>query len=90
MHSITQSWTVGTTTYYRHKVTIKNMSQKPITSIKLVAQNLLGSIWGLTPAPEKDTYVLPEWVKVLQPGSEINFVYVQGGPQAKFSVLSYQ
>ncbi|CAN0909125.1 Endoglucanase 5 [Linum grandiflorum] len=89
VHSISKSWRVGAMRYYRHKVTMKNTSQKPITGMKLLAQNLSGSLWGLTPTPEKDTYELPEWHKVLQPGSEINFVYVQGGPQAKFSVLSY-
>ncbi|CAN0909117.1 Endoglucanase 5 [Linum grandiflorum] len=89
VHAISKSWRVGATRYYRHKVTMKNTSQKPINGMKLLAQNLSGPLWGLTPTPEKDTYELPEWHKVLQPGSEINFVYVQGGPQAKFSVLSY-
>ncbi|CAN1255086.1 Endoglucanase 5 [Linum perenne] len=89
LHSITKSWTVGTTTYYRHKVMIKNASQKPISGLKLAAENLTGPLWGLTQEPGKNTYILPEWIKALHPGSDISFVYVQGGPQAKFRVLSY-
>lgn len=76
-------------TYYRHKVIIKNKLQKPVTDLKLVIENLSGSIWGLSPTNERNTYVLPQGLKVLKPGSECSFVYVQGGPQAKVSVLSY-
>ncbi|KAJ1427633.1 Six-hairpin glycosidase superfamily [Sesbania bispinosa] len=89
LHSITSSWTVGTSTYYRHKVVMKNTSQKPISDIKLVIENLSGSLWGLTPTKEKNTYELPQWVKVLKPGSECTFVYVQGGPQARISIQSF-
>ncbi|GFZ00332.1 glycosyl hydrolase 9C1 [Actinidia rufa] len=88
-HSITKEWTVGRTTYYRHKVTIKNISQKPITYLKLNIEKLLGSVWGLSPTQEHNTYELPQWHKILKPGSECSFVYVQGGPQAKVSVQSY-
>ncbi|KAJ6365960.1 hypothetical protein OIU77_002514 [Salix suchowensis] len=38
---------------------------------------------------QRNTYELPQWQKVLQPGSECSFVYVQGGPQAKVTVQSY-
>ncbi|KAJ1440400.1 Six-hairpin glycosidase superfamily [Sesbania bispinosa] len=48
-----------------------------------------GSLWGLTPTKEKNTYELPQWVKVLKPGSECTFVYVQGGPQAKITIQSF-
>ncbi|XP_065866470.1 endoglucanase 5 [Euphorbia lathyris] len=89
VHSITDTWTVGTTTYYRHKVIIKNVSQKPITELKLLIEEMTGSPWGLKPTQEKNTYELPEWLKVLQPGSDCTFVYVQGGPQAKVTVQSY-
>ena len=89
VHSITNSWTVGTTTYYRHKVVIKNTSEKPISDLKLEIQNLSGSIWGLSPTSEKNIYEIPQWLKVLNPGSVCIFVYVQEGPQAKISVLSY-
>ncbi|XVF44543.1 hypothetical protein PTKIN_Ptkin02bG0133000 [Pterospermum kingtungense] len=89
LHSITKTWNVGSTTYYRHKVIIKNTSQKPITDLKLQIEDLLGSFWGLSPTPVKNTYELPRWLTVLKPGSECSFVYVQGGPQAKVSVLSY-
>ncbi|KAL0364608.1 UNVERIFIED_CONTAM: Endoglucanase 5 [Sesamum angustifolium] len=89
VHVITNSWTVSKETYYRHKVIIKNVSQKPITGLKLYFESLTGSLWGLTPTQDKNTYVLPEWIKVFEPGSECTFVYIQGGGQAKISVQSY-
>nr|GEV38072.1 endoglucanase 5 [Tanacetum cinerariifolium] len=89
LHSITDSWTVGRIAYYRHKVIVKNQSGKPITDLKLEIENLSGSLWGLSPTQNKNIYELPEWIKVINPGSEFNFVYVQGGPQAKISVQSY-
>ncbi|NP_001313660.1 endoglucanase 5-like precursor [Gossypium hirsutum] len=90
LHSITNTWNVGKTTYYRHKVVIKNTSEKPITDLKLVLEDLSGNLWGLSPTPVKNTYELPPWLKVLNPGSDCSFVYIQEGPQAKVSVLSYQ
>ncbi|KAJ7954534.1 Endoglucanase [Quillaja saponaria] len=89
LHSITSTWTIGTTTYYRHKVIIKNTSEKPISDLKLVIDNLSGSLWGLNPTEDKNTYQLPQFLKIFNPGSECSFVYIQGGPQAKISVLSY-
>ncbi|KAL9420292.1 hypothetical protein AB3S75_037966 [Citrus x aurantiifolia] len=89
LHSIASTWNVGETTYYKHKVIIKNTSQKPITDLKVAIENLSGSLWGLSPTLENRTYQLPPWLKVLKPGSQCTFVYVQGGPQAKVSVLSY-
>ena len=89
LHSITNTWNVGKTTYYRHKVIIKNTSKKPVTDLKLLVEDLSGSLWGLSPTPGKNTYELPQWLRVLKPGSECSFVYVQGGPQAKVSVLRY-
>ncbi|KAJ0959192.1 putative cellulase [Helianthus annuus] len=88
-HTITDSWTVGRIAYYRHKVTIKNQSRKPITDLKLEIENLSGALWGLSPTRNKNIYELPKWIKVIKPGSECSFVYVQGGPQAKVSVQSY-
>ncbi|KAD3641938.1 hypothetical protein E3N88_31162 [Mikania micrantha] len=88
-HTITDSWTIGRIAYYRHKVTIKNQSEKPITSLKLEIENLSGAIWGLSPTQNKNIYELPKWIKVIEPGSECSFVYVQGGPQAMVSVQSY-
>lgn len=89
LHSISTSWTIGATTYYRHKVMIKNTSLKPISDLKLVIENLSGSLWGLSPTKEKNTYELPQWLKILNPGSECTFVYVQGGPQAKITIQSF-
>ncbi|KAL3818654.1 hypothetical protein ACJIZ3_004559 [Penstemon smallii] len=89
LHSITNTWAVGKDTYYRHQVILKNVSQKPITELKLYFENLTGSIWGLSPTQEKNIYQFPEWIKVMEPGSEITFVYIQGGAQAKISVQSY-
>ncbi|KAJ0812028.1 putative cellulase [Helianthus annuus] len=88
-HTITDSWTVGGIGYYRHKVIIKNRSEKPITDLKLEIENLSGAIWGLSPTQNKNIYELPKWIKVIKPGSECSFVYVQGGPQAKVSVQSF-
>ncbi|EOX99137.1 Glycosyl hydrolase 9C1 isoform 2 [Theobroma cacao] len=89
LHSVTSSWNVGKATYYRHRVIIKNTSGKPITDLKLLVEDLSGTLWGLSPTPVKNTYKLPHWLRVLKPGSECSFVYVQGGPQAKVSVLGY-
>ncbi|XP_060195705.1 endoglucanase 5 [Lycium barbarum] len=89
LHSIISTWTIGPTTYYKHKVAVKSTSQNPITDLKLVVENLSGSLWGLSPCPEKNTYELPQWNRVLKPGSELIFVYIQGGAQAKISIKSY-
>ncbi|PIN26472.1 Cellulase [Handroanthus impetiginosus] len=89
LDSITNSWTVGKETYYRHTVIIKNISQKPITELKLYFERLTGSLWGLSPTQDKDIYELPEWIKVLQPGSECSFLYIQGDAQVKILVQSY-
>ncbi|KAE9455545.1 hypothetical protein C3L33_12553, partial [Rhododendron williamsianum] len=84
LHSITDTWTVGRTSYYRHKVIIRNVSQKPITDLKLRFENFSGSIWGLSPTQDKNTYALPRWLKVLKPGSECSFVYIQGDRKLSF------
>ncbi|KAL4638276.1 hypothetical protein ACB092_03G135300 [Castanea dentata] len=89
LHSITSTWTIAQSAYYRHKVLIKNTSQKPITDLKLLIEKLSGPLWGLSPTNVKNIYELPLWQKVLNPGAECIFVYIQGGPQAKLSVLSY-
>ncbi|XP_047956995.1 endoglucanase 5-like [Salvia hispanica] len=89
LHSITKTWTVGKETYYRHKVVMKNVSNKPISEMKLYFENLTGSLWGLIPTKEKNMYQFPQWLKVLNPGSECSFVYIQGGAQAKISIQSY-
>ncbi|KAI3421653.1 Endoglucanase [Psidium guajava] len=88
LHSITSSWNHGGATYYRHQVIIKNTSQKPVSDLKLRIENLSGSFWGITATQEKNIYQLPH-LQVLKPGSQYVFVYVQGGPQAKISVVSY-
>lgn len=87
LHTITHTWTIGDATYYRHKVILKNTSTKPITGLKLGLENLTGSLWGLSKTNEKNTYELPHWHNVLKPGEQCSFVYVQGGPQAKVSIL---
>lgn len=68
---------------------MKNVSKKPITDLKLTFEGLEGSLWGLSPTQEKNTYELPQWLKILQPGSDCTFVYIQGGSQAKVSIQSY-
>ncbi|GAB4842799.1 hypothetical protein Ancab_012777 [Ancistrocladus abbreviatus] len=89
LHSITSSWTTRGITYYRHKVIVKNTSRKPITNLRLKIENLTGQLYGLSPTREKNIYQTPQHLKVLNAGSEFQFVYVQGGPQAKISVVSY-
>ncbi|XP_039068772.1 endoglucanase 5-like [Hibiscus syriacus] len=89
LHSITSTWNVGKTTYYRHKVVIKNISGKPITDLKVAVEDLRGPLWGLSPTPVKNTYELPQWFAVLKPDADCNFVYIQEGPQAEVSVLNY-
>ncbi|KAK1296960.1 Endoglucanase 5 [Acorus calamus] len=89
IHSITNSWVSEGATHYRHKVIVKNMSKKPITELRLSFENLTGELWGLSPSSEKNVYVLPSWLKVLHPGEEFSFVYIQGGPQAKVSIIGY-
>lgn len=79
----------GNTRYYRHKVIIKNNSKKPISDLKLKIEDLSGPIWGLNPTGQKNTYQLPPWQMTLKAGQAYDFVYVQGGPQATVSVLSY-
>ncbi|KAI9125033.1 hypothetical protein K1719_003649 [Acacia pycnantha] len=88
VHSITNSWNEGATTYYRHQVMIKNASKKPISDVKFEIENLSGPLWGLSPTQDRNVYELPQWLHVLNPGSQCIVVYIQGGPQAKFSVLS--
>uniref|UniRef100_A0A1J3I9Q1 Endoglucanase n=1 Tax=Noccaea caerulescens TaxID=107243 RepID=A0A1J3I9Q1_NOCCA len=89
LHSITTNWMAGNTRYYRHKVIIKNNSQKPITDLKLKIENLSGPIYGLIPTGQKNTYQLPQWQQTLRAGQAYGFVYIQGGPQAKVTVLTY-
>ncbi|KAL5983073.1 hypothetical protein ACLOJK_017153 [Asimina triloba] len=90
VHKITNTWTSGGETYHRYKVIIENKSGNAIKELKLKMEDLSGSLWGLSPVVgEKDTFHLPPWIQVLQPGSQCTFTYVQGGPQAKISILSY-
>ncbi|XP_020598191.1 endoglucanase 13 isoform X1 [Phalaenopsis equestris] len=88
-HSITNTWSDKGVEYYRHKVTVINKSGNPITNLKLAVENLSGPLWGLSSTREKNTYVLPAWLKVLYPNKQFVFVYVQGGLQAKVSVISH-
>ncbi|KAG7979809.1 hypothetical protein I3843_05G149800 [Carya illinoinensis] len=90
LHSITSTWTTQEMTHYKHKVIIKNTSGKPITDLKLAIEDLTGPLWGLSPTNKKNIYEVPQWQNVLKPGSQCVFVYIQGGPQAKVSVLSWK
>lgn len=89
IHTITSTWMVSKESYYRHQVKIKNTSGKPISDLKLRLENLSGPIWGLSPTQQKGIYELPPWLRLLQPGSECVFIYIQEGPQAKVTVSSY-
>ncbi|KMT02637.1 hypothetical protein BVRB_9g203180 [Beta vulgaris subsp. vulgaris] len=89
MHSITASWDDKGKTYYRHKVLIKNTSMKTVRDLKLKIDNLSGPIYGLMPTSQKKIYQVPPHLKALLAGAELSFVYIQGGPQAKVSIHSY-
>ncbi|KAL4186158.1 hypothetical protein AMTRI_Chr09g32390 [Amborella trichopoda] len=89
IHSITKTWESMGKTYYRHKVSMVNKSGKPVKALKLKIENLQGPIWGLSLSKLGGTYELPPWFQALKPWAHYDFVYVQGGPQAKVSVLSY-
>ncbi|KAL9265207.1 Endoglucanase 5-like protein [Drosera capensis] len=80
----------GGETYYRHKVIVKNTSKSPIANLKLQIENFTGQLYGLSPMAEKGVYGTPKNLRVLNSGSEFQFVFIQGGPQAKVSVISYQ
>jgi hypothetical protein len=70
--------------------TAKNTCGHPITYLKLHVKGLSGPIYGVLAAKEKDTYELPAWVTSLAAGEQLTIVYIQGGPAAKFSVVSYK
>ncbi|GMH11922.1 hypothetical protein Nepgr_013763 [Nepenthes gracilis] len=89
LHSITSTWSSEGVTYYRHRVLVKNTSEMPIADLKLKIENLTGLLYGLNPTREKGIYETPQWLRVLKPGSEFPVIYIQGGPQAKISVASY-
>uniref|UniRef100_A0A7N0ZXN9 Endoglucanase n=1 Tax=Kalanchoe fedtschenkoi TaxID=63787 RepID=A0A7N0ZXN9_KALFE len=89
-HTVTKTWVTGKETQYRHQVVIKNTSEKTISSLKLAFDHLSGPLWGLTATAVKNTFELPQWMHGLQPGAECTVVYVQGGPQATISVISYE
>ncbi|ONK64163.1 uncharacterized protein A4U43_C07F22750 [Asparagus officinalis] len=88
-HSITHAWRHKGEDYYRHKVTVINKCGKPITEVKFSIENLSGPLWGLSPTSEENEYELPKWIKVVKPGMRFSFIYVQGGSQAKVSVVAY-
>ena len=89
LHTITNTWKDKGVDYYCHRVTVKNTGSKPITDVKLRIENLSGPLWGLSPTTENNIYELPPWLKLVKPGTQFNFVYIQGGSQANFSVVSY-
>ncbi|CAO2814097.1 unnamed protein product [Amaranthus hypochondriacus] len=89
VHSITGTWAHKGETFYHHTVIVKNLSKKSVKDLKLKIENLSGPIYGLIQTNEKSIYVLPPHLKVMLPSAEFSFVYVQGGPQAKVSIQSY-
>ncbi|WOL05355.1 hypothetical protein Cni_G14083 [Canna indica] len=89
IHTITNTWKYQGADYYRHQVTIKNICGQPITYLKLKIEDLTGPLWGLSATNEKKMYELPPWLKVIESGSELVFVYIQGGEQAKVKLVRY-
>ncbi|XP_021852458.1 endoglucanase 5 [Spinacia oleracea] len=88
-HSITGTWNDKGQTVYHHTVLVKNMSMKTVRELKLKIENLSGPIYGLIPTGEKNIFQVPPHLRVLLAGGELDFVYIQGGPQAKVSVYSF-
>lgn len=91
-HSVGDSWTSRGRRYFRHKVTVTNISHKPIRELTLSVKNVGGPLWGLSQSKAKDClYVLPPWMKVLFPGHAFHFVYIQErGPKAHVAFVSYK
>ncbi|XP_062184917.1 endoglucanase 13-like [Phragmites australis] len=90
VHTVTNSWKTTGVEYYRHVVTAKNTCGHPITYLKLHVKELSGPIYGLTSTHEKDMYEFPSWLTTLGAGEQLTIVYIQGGPAAKISVVSYK
>lgn len=89
-NSVGDSWTSRGRRYFRLKVTVTNISKKPIRELTLCVKNVGGPLWGLSQSKAKDClYALPPWMKVLVPGHAFNFVYIEeGGPQAQIAFVS--
>ncbi|KAL8154648.1 endoglucanase 6-like [Apium graveolens] len=84
---ITTSWVSGGKTYYRYSTTLTNKSGKTLKSLELSVSNLYGSLWGLKKSG--DSYGFPAWIKYLDAGKSIEFVYIQSASPATVSVSSY-
>ncbi|KAL6844178.1 hypothetical protein ACP4OV_025851 [Aristida adscensionis] len=90
VHTVSSSWITNGVEYYRHVVTAKNTCGKTITYLKLHIKELSGPIYGLSATQEKGMYELPSWPGKLAAGEQFTIVYIQGGPPAKISVVSYK
>lgn len=84
---ITTSWVSGDKTYYRYSTTVTNKSGKTLKSLELSVSKLYGPLWGLTKSG--DSYGFPAWIKYLNAGKSIEFVYVQSASPATVSVSRY-
>lgn len=60
-----------------------------ITYLELKIEGLTGPLWGLSTTHEQKIYELPSWLKKVEAGSKFVFVYIQGGQQAKVSLVRY-
>ncbi|KAG6481415.1 hypothetical protein ZIOFF_058016 [Zingiber officinale] len=89
IHAITNTWTYQGKQYYRHVVTVKNTGAMAISYLELKIEGLTGPLWGLSATHEQKIYELPSWLKQVEAGSKFEFVYIQGGQQAKVSLVRY-
>ncbi|GLJ28183.1 hypothetical protein SUGI_0553620 [Cryptomeria japonica] len=91
LHTVGESWMRRGRKYYKHKVTVINVSNKPITHLTLSIKNLAGPLFGLQQSKHHDClYELPPWMKALVPGHAFHFVFLHSGPQPQISFVSYR
>lgn len=84
---MTSSWVSNGKTYYRYSITVSNNSGKTLKSLKLSVSKLYGPLWGLT--NYGNSYGFPAWIKSLDAGKSIEFVYIHSASPATISVSSY-
>lgn len=84
---ITTLWVLGDKTYYRYSTTVTNKSGKILKSVELLVSKLYGPLWGLENSG--DSYGFRAWIKYLDAGKSIEFVYIQCASPATVSLSRY-
>ncbi|XP_042506171.1 endoglucanase 6-like [Macadamia integrifolia] len=83
----TASWNAKGRTYHRYSTVVTNVSGKTVKDLKLSISKLYGPLWGLTKSGE--AYGFPSWLKFLDAGKSLEFVYIHSTSAADVSVSSY-